>query len=125
MGSFNLVQGLLGAAPGILTGNPLLAIGGGLQAGSMGGQTATSTAGKTGNAALDALLAANSVLQTQNMAQQMAWNQQMQQQSEAFNEMADQKSETMREANILRDIAMTQRKADNSITKEFIQMIKE
>ena len=49
----------------------------------------------------------------------------MQQQSEAFNEMTDEKSEMMREGNVLRDVAMQQRKADNQITKEFIQMIKD
>jgi hypothetical protein len=35
----------------------------------------------------------------------------------------DEKSEIMRESNTLRDVAMEQRKADLSITKEFIRSI--
>jgi hypothetical protein len=49
----------------------------------------------------------------------------MQTQSQAFDEMMDEKSESMREVNTLRDVQMTQRKADNQITKKFIESITE
>jgi len=42
-----------------------------------------------------------------------------------FDEMMDQKTEQMRETNALRDVQMEQRKADNQVTKKFIQSINE
>ena len=50
---------------------------------------------------------------------------QMQMQSTAFDEMMDERSENMREINTLRDVDMAQRKADDSITKKFIESITE
>ena len=46
-------------------------------------------------------------------------------QSTAFDEMMDQQSENMREINTLRDAQMAQRKADDGITKKFIESIGE
>ena len=42
-----------------------------------------------------------------------------------FDEAQDERAENMREVNTLRDIDMQQRKADNDITKKFIQSITE
>jgi hypothetical protein len=56
-------------------------------------------------------------------SEQIRHDEQMQLQSQAFDEMIDQKSEQMREVNTLRDVQMQQRKADNDITKKFIQSI--
>ena len=43
----------------------------------------------------------------------------------AFNEVEDEKTEQMREMNVLRDVAMKQREADIAIVKEFIRTIKD
>lgn len=61
--------------------------------------------------------------QTGNEIQQMVFQNQLNQQATQFNETMDEKSEIMRESNTLRDVAMEQRKADLSITKEFIKSI--
>ena len=37
----------------------------------------------------------------------------------------DEKSEQLREMNVMREVAMKQREADNSILKEFIRTIKD
>ncbi len=42
-----------------------------------------------------------------------------------FDQMMDERSENMREIDTLRNVDMTQRKADDSITKKFIQSITE
>jgi hypothetical protein len=55
--------------------------------------------------------------------QQMQFQLQLQQQSNQFNNMVDEKSELMRETNTLRNVAMEQRKADIGIVKEFIKSI--
>lgn len=61
--------------------------------------------------------------QTGNEIQQLVFQNSLNQQSTQFNETMDEKSEIMRESNTLRDVAMAQRKADLSITKEFIRSI--
>jgi hypothetical protein len=61
--------------------------------------------------------------QTGNEIQQMVFQNQLNAQATQFNETMDEKSEIMRESNTLRDVAMEQRKADLSITKEFIRSI--
>jgi hypothetical protein len=58
-------------------------------------------------------------------AQQIQYQEQMQVQSTMFDEAQDERAENMREVNTLRDIDMQQRKADNDITKKFIQSITE
>ncbi|MGB8520411.1 MAG: hypothetical protein WCD38_09660, partial [Candidatus Tumulicola sp.] len=50
---------------------------------------------------------------------------QMQMQSEIFDQMMNERSENMREIDTLRNVDMAQRKADDSITKKFIQSITE
>jgi hypothetical protein len=58
-------------------------------------------------------------------AEQMQHQEQMSVQSTMFDEAMDERSENMRQINTLRDVEMTQRKEDNSITKKFIQSISE
>lgn len=111
------------AGIGYLTGGPAGAAAAGLSA--MTGGNASTTAGGIGNAAMQVLGAASQADQFALLATQQKFQSAMNWQAEGFNEMAEQRSETMREGNVLRDIAMAQRKADNAITKEFITMIKE
>ncbi len=98
------------AAPSILGG----LLGGGANA-VLGGS----------NGALSGLLGENNAFQTGMMAQQMFSEQQLESQSQFFNEAMDQQSENMREMNTLRDAQMAQRKADDTITKKFIESIGE
>ncbi len=82
-------------------------------------------AGDAGDAAMGVLNAQSEVFQVGMYAQQLQHQEQMQIISQSFDEMMDQKSETMREQNTLRDVNMAQRKADNAITKKFIESITE
>jgi hypothetical protein len=126
--SFNLISGLLNAGLGLLEsgGNPIAAIGMGLAGATAGGgATAGNIAGAAGNAGLGALNAQNEAFQLAMYGEQIRHQEQMQMQSQAFDEMMDQKSESMREVNTLRDVQMAQRKADNQITKKFIESITE
>ncbi len=123
--SFNILGGLLSAGEGyLMTGSPLMAAGMGL-AGAAGGTTTGNLAGGIGNTAIGALDAQDETFQVMMYGEQMRHQEQMQVQSEAFDEMMDEKSEQMREVNTLRDVQMAQRKADNDITKKFIQSITE
>jgi uncharacterized membrane protein YhiD involved in acid resistance len=120
----NFLGGVLnGLTTFATTGNPYVAAGVGL-ASALGGGSG-SVAGGVGNAAIGALNGQNEAFQTMMYAEQIRHQEQMQVQSEAFDEMMDQKSETMRQLNTLRDVEMAQRKADNSITKKFIESINE
>jgi hypothetical protein len=106
------------------TGNPYIAAGVGAMS-AFGGGTAGNLAGGAGNAGLGALNAMDEAFQISMFGQQIRHQEQMQLQSEAFDEMMDEKSEQMRQVNTLRDVQMAQRKADNSITKKFIESINE
>lgn len=124
---FNISSGLLAGITGFLeTGNPVAGAAMGV-AGAMagGGATAGNLAGAIGNAQMGALDAQNEAFQIQMYGEQMRHQEQMQLQSQAFDEMMDEKSEQMREVNTLRDVQMQQRKADDQITKKFIQTITE
>jgi hypothetical protein len=77
------------------------------------------------NLALNGLNNSDELFQLGMYAQQIQHQEQMQMQSEAFDQMMDEKSEQMREVNTLRDVQMAQRKADDSITKKFIESITE
>jgi len=123
--SFNLIGGLLNAGLGLIEsgGNPLAAIGMGLAGATTGGATAGNIAGAAGNAGLGALNAQSEAFQLAMYGEQIRHQEKMQAQSEAFDEMMDEKAEQMREVNTLRDVQMLQRKADNQITKKFIESI--
>lgn len=77
------------------------------------------------NTAMSALNQQDEQFQMGMYAQQMQQQEQMQVQSTMFDEAQDERSENMREINTLRDIGMQSRKADNDITKKFIQSITE
>jgi hypothetical protein len=122
----SIPSGLLSAGEAyMMTGNPWLAAGMGLAGGMSGGATIGNLVGTVGNGALGALDAQNESFQIMMYAEQIRHQEQMQLQSQAFDEMMDEKSEQMREVNTLRDVQMAQRKADNEITKKFIQSISE
>lgn len=114
----NLMQVLGGAAQGYLLsgGNPAGAIAGAVGASAAGvGNTANGAQG----IANSGMLAGYTAMGLQNQAFELSLDEQAQQ----FNQMTEEKSELMREQNTLREVAMTQRKADDSVTKEFIKMI--
>jgi hypothetical protein len=124
---FNLVGAITSGITGLLeTGNPYAA---GTMAltGALGGSGATAgnVLGDAGNGALGALDAQDEAFQVAMYGEQMRHSETMQAQSQAFDEMMDEKSEQMREINTLRDVQMQQRKADNQITKKFIESITE
>ncbi len=125
----NIMSMIGGAAQGFMTGGPAgAAAGAALGAFSHGGE---SGAGNIGTAT-DPTLAAQQLLdkgyegaQLGLNAENMRHNLAMEQQSTLFNEVTDEKSEQLREMNMLRDVAMKQREADIAITKEFIKTVKE
>ena len=121
----NIANALLGGAEGFLMsgGNVGAALEGAV--GMLPGRTAGNFTGEVGNAGLGALDAQDEAFQLSMYAEQIRHQEQLQTQSQAFDEMMDEKSEQMREINTLRDVQMAQRKADNAITKKFIQSITE
>lgn len=122
---FNIGRGLISGITGILeTGNPFAAAAMGI-AGGLGGATGGNIAGAAGNAALGAIDAQNEAFQVSMYGEEVRHQEQLQSQSQAFDDMMAEKSEQMREINTLRDVQMQQRKADNQITKKFIESITE
>lgn len=119
---FNLLGAVAGAAQGAAMGANPLSIGAGALTGAFASDAA-STAGGFGNSAQNLVnggyLAATEALN----AQQMVFQLQLQGQAQQFDEMTSERSELLRETNTLRDVAMQQRKADNTIVKEFIRSI--
>jgi hypothetical protein len=77
------------------------------------------------NATMQGMNAADEAFQLGLYGEQIQHQEAMSVQSTAFDEMMDQKSENMREINTLRDVQMAQRKADDAITKKFIESITE
>lgn len=120
----NLLNAVLGAVPGLITHNPMMVAQGFLM-GGQGGASAGSTMGSIDNAGLQAAMAADDASTTALFTRALQFQTNLNWQAEAFDEMASQKSESMREVNVLKDIAMKQRQADNRILKEFITMIKD
>jgi hypothetical protein len=119
---FNLLGAVAGAAQGAAMGGNPLTIGAGAITGGLGASGA-STVGGFSNSAQNLVnggyLAATEALN----AQQMVFQLQLQGQAQQFDEMTSERSELLRETNTLRDVAMQQRKADNTIVKEFIRSI--
>jgi hypothetical protein len=75
---------------------------------------------------LTPMLALQGISQASQMGVQaysMMNQQQLDWQSAIFDEAMAQQSENMRELNTLRDVQMQQRKADDTITKKFIESI--
>jgi hypothetical protein len=107
----SIAGSLVGGATSSLLGGGLS----GLSEGAMSGS----------NASLSGMLSANSAFNTGLMGQEMGAQDQLDLQATMFDEAMDQQSENMREINSLRDAQMAQRKADDGITKKFIQSISE
>lgn len=86
--------------------------------------------GLFGNASASAQNAEMNAINTQDenfqlglYASEIANQEQLSLQSAMFDQMMDERSENMREINTLRNVDMAQRKADDDITKKFIQTI--
>ena len=122
---FNLMNALSsGTQAFLMTGNPVAAAGAGAFGGFGGrGATGASAVGNLGNIAQNgwqsAILGAQDLMNLQNATYQLA----LQNQSNQFDQMTSEKSELMRQSNVLREVAMQQRKADDQITKKFIESI--
>ena len=82
-------------------------------------------AGSAENGAMNALNSQDESFQLGIYASEIQNQEQLQMQSEVFDQMMDERSENMREVDTLRNVDMAQRKADDSITKKFIQSITE
>lgn len=123
---FNLINAAVSGVEGFLQsgGNPGAAVAMGVAGGLSPGGAAT-LAGNVGNGAIGAMDAQQEAFQVAMYGEQIRHQEQMQLQSQSFDEMMDQKAESMREVNSLRDVQMAQRKADNAITKKFIESITE
>ena len=80
-------------------------------------------AGAAQNGAMGALNAQDESFQLGMYATQIQNQEQLQMQSEIFDQIMNERSENMREVDTLRNVDMAQRKADDSITKKFIQSI--
>jgi hypothetical protein len=106
-----MLPGLLETVAPTLIGGLLGGVSNGIMNGSSG--------------ALGALMSESDVNNVALMSQEMASQQQLDWQSTLFDEAMNQQSENMREVNSLRDVQMAQRKADDSITKKFIESIGE
>jgi hypothetical protein len=119
---FNVLGALSGAAQGAIFGANPISIGAGALAGAVGGSAASTVGGATNsyqNLINGGYLGATEALE----GQQMMFQLQLQAQSQQFDEMTSERSELLRQQNTLRDVAMEQRKADNTIVKEFIRSI--
>ena len=104
---------------------PLLeGVGSGLLGGAVGGAVNGGIASGE-NAAMNALNAQDETFQLGMYTSEVQNQEQMQMQSEIFDQMMNERSENMREVDTLRNVDMAQRKADDSITKKFIQSITE
>ncbi len=128
--AFNIGGAILGGLTGLFsTGNPVGAVAGAVQGGlSGGGPSGAGNIQPNNDPTLGAMQYADRAyewaqfgLNVENMRHNLA----MSWQSTMFNEVEDEKSEQLREMNVLRDVAMKQREADIMILKEFIRTIKD
>lgn len=121
---------MIGGIAGEALGGPVGAVAGTLLGGATGGSASALTGavpsllGGLNNAALSGAESVSNAEQTENLIDNMEFNTQMMWQQTAFNQMTQAQSQQMQEVDSLRDVAMQQRKADDSITKEFISSIK-
>ena len=99
-------------------------VGTGLLGNALGGAVGGGIGGAE-NGAMNALNAQDETFQLGIYASEVQNQEQMQMQSEVFDQMMNERSENMREIDTLRNVDMAQRKADDSITKKFIQSITE
>jgi hypothetical protein len=122
----NIIGGVAGAATGFLEGGPVGAVASGVNGLVNGGNdpgglpnisSSTDPTLPLTQAMDQAYEMQNLLLQGEEMRHQVA----MQEQSQQFNDVQDEKAEQMREINTLREVAMKQREADDKIVKEFIK----
>ncbi len=99
-------------------------VGSGLLGGALGGALGGGV-GSVENGAMNALNNQDETFQLGIYSSEVQNQEQMQMQSEIFDQMMNERSENMREIDTLRNVDMAQRKADDSITKKFIQSITE
>ena len=90
---------------------------------SLIGGVANGIIGGASNGVLSGAIGANNVFNTGLEIQSMVAQDQLNLQSTVFDEAMNQQAENMREINTLQDVAMQQRKADDTITKKFIESI--
>ncbi len=79
--------------------------------------------GAAENAAMGAINAQDEAFQLGLYGSQIANQEQLSLESTLFDQMMDERSENMREVNELRNVDMQERKADDDITKKFIQTL--
>ena len=123
----SIMNGVTGAATGLLMGGPIGAAAGGLSGivnggGAPGGGLNNIAPGTDPTLAVSQL--ANQAYEGNNLLmqiEQLRHQSVLQAQSQQFNEVQDEKSEQMREMNTLRTVAMKQRESDDKIVKEFIK----
>ncbi|HTA39034.1 MAG TPA: hypothetical protein VK760_08160 [Candidatus Acidoferrales bacterium] len=99
--------------------------GAGLLGNTIGGIFGGGASGAAENGAMNGLNSQDESFQLGMYASEIQNQEQLQMQSEVFDQMMDERSENMREVDTLRNVDMAQRKADDSITKKFIQSITE
>jgi hypothetical protein len=87
------------------------------------GGVANGVIGGVSNGILGGAIGANNMFNTGLEIQSMVAQDQLNLQSTVFDEAMNQQAENMREINTLQDVAMQQRKADDGITKKFIESI--
>lgn len=100
-------------------------VGSSLLGNAIGSAVGNNASSNLQNSAMNALNSQDEQFQLGIYASEVQNQEQLQMQSEAFDQMMDERSENMREIDTLRNVNMTQRKADDSITKKFIQSITE
>ena len=124
---FNLLNGIANGLESFIAsgGNPIAGGAGALAGGLSNGANAGTAVGNIGNSTIGALNAANEADTVAMYAENLRHQSTLQWEATWFNEMMDEKSERMRQMNEMRDLSMEQRKADNQITKKFIQSITE
>jgi hypothetical protein len=127
---FNIGGALMGGLTGLLTsGNPVGGVAGAVQGAlSGGGPSGAGNIQSNQDPTLAAMQDADKAYEWAQLGlnvENMRHNLDLQWQSTMFNEVEDEKTEQMREMNVLRDVAMKQREADIGVVKEFIRTIKD
>ena len=127
---FNIGGAIAGGITGLVEGlNPISGIAGAVQ-GALSGKGPSGAGNIEANKdpSLSAMQNADKAYEWAQLGlnvENMRHNLDLQWQSTMFNEVEDEKSEQLREMNVLRDVAMKQREADVAILKEFIRSIKD
>jgi|SRR5665213_2209871 hypothetical protein len=126
---FNLGGLIQGGVTGLATGGPISGIAGAV-AGSLsgGGPSGAGNIQPNQDPTLGLMQTADKGYEMAQLGlniENMRHNLDLQWQSTMFNEVEDEKTEQMREMNVLRDVAMKQREADVAVLKEFIRTIKD